>query len=141
MASSRRRCRACDRSPTYRHHPVPGEACVIWLCLDCHARAEGFGPLGTPEDRAAYRQLLRERWGLRHGDLPYGLRVAADGVSTEPDPYESSVVGRILFFHRQRLPSRWMLRCLKVEGLRCRNGSTDWHETTLRRIIARAAGG
>jgi hypothetical protein len=85
-------------------------------------------------DRRAYLALLREVSGYYGGgDLAYGLRVDQQGQVVE-DPNEQRAIARICDLYAKGLPPRWIIDYLKVEGICARNGTTDWHVTTIRRI-------
>src|SRR5690349_10254396 len=68
------------------------------------------------------------------GALPYGFRLAADGVHLEPDPVEASMVARAKELRRKGLTYRAIADRLSDEGLRPRSGR--WHVMTVARIVA-----
>ena len=72
------------------------------------------------------------------GKLPYGWRLAADGVTLEPDPSEQIVLQRL-----KSLRSRgWTYPQIRDEFNKIfpkKARGSKWHVTSLRRAVARAA--
>jgi DNA invertase Pin-like site-specific DNA recombinase len=75
--------------------------------------------------------------GERVGHIPFGYRLAADGVHLEPDPVEQAIRGEILALARQGLSLRQIAKALNERGTFNRGGRL-WNQVTVMRI-ARAA--
>lgn len=95
------------------------------------------------------RNLVRERTiaalahkkaqGQRVGRVPYGSRLALDGVHLEPDPDEQIVIARIMELREMDHSLRAITKYLNTEGIPARG--SRWHKTTVQRIIRRAEAG
>lgn len=68
------------------------------------------------------------------GNLPYGFRLAADGVHLEPDPEEARTVDMIMVLRACGLSLRAIGPRLAGLGRHPRSGG-PWHPTTLVRIL------
>ena len=92
------------------------------------------------------RNLVRERTiaamahkkalGERVGRIPYGHRLALDGVHLEPDVDEQLVIARIMELRELDLSLRAITEYLNTKGVPARG--SRWHKTTVVRIIQRA---
>lgn len=92
------------------------------------------------------RNLVRERTiaalahkkaqGQRVGRVPYGSRLALDGVHLEPAPDEQKVVDRIVELRELGLSQRAITEYLNEKNTPARG--KQWHRTTIIRIIQRA---
>src|SRR5262249_6535196 len=74
---------------------------------------------------ARVRKVLAEKKsrGERVGNVPYGYRLASDGVHIEPDPQEQAVIASILQLSREGLSQRAMVRQLAAHGVVGRRGA------------------
>lgn len=82
--------------------------------------------------------VKRARGERISGRIPYGYRLAADGVRLEPEPAEQTVVGEIRALRASGLSLRAIGAALLARGLRPRTGAS-WSPTTLAAIAAGAA--
>ena len=71
------------------------------------------------------------------GTVPYGSRLAADGVHLEADPAEAAAVAMVRELRAEGVSIRRIAERLNLEGMPCRGGR--WHPTTVVRIAAVAA--
>lgn len=78
------------------------------------------------------KRLRGEKLG---GEVPYGTRLAEDGVHLEPDPLEAPVVARARELRAQGLTLRAVGQVLAGEGFVPRGGRA-WHPQTVARIVA-----
>jgi DNA invertase Pin-like site-specific DNA recombinase len=75
--------------------------------------------------------------GERVGQVPYGMRLAPDGVHLEAEPAEQAVIGRVRELRAQGLTVRAIVEALNGAGTPARGKA--WHPTSVRRLLARAA--
>jgi len=73
--------------------------------------------------------------GERVGNLPYGYRLAADGVHLEEDGAEQETIRVIQSLRASGLSLRAIQDELKARGARNRNGNTTWRLNTLGAIV------
>lgn len=119
--------------------------------------ADGTANGDTPADAfmrtvidgaAAYeRGLIRARTkaalaaksakGERVGEVPYGSRLAADGVHLEPDPAEQGVIGVVTELQAAGLSQRGIVRELAARGVVSRGGG-PLGLSQVQRLLARA---
>jgi DNA invertase Pin-like site-specific DNA recombinase len=71
------------------------------------------------------------------GTVPYGSRLAADGVHLEADPAEAAAVELVRALRADGVSIRRIAERLNAQGAPCRGGR--WHPTTVARIAAVAA--
>jgi site-specific DNA recombinase len=77
--------------------------------------------------------------GERLGQIPYGKRLAADGVTLEDDPGERAIVKHARALHRDGASTREVARQLQqLWPDRTKNGGR-WSKTTVGRLIDRGA--
>ena len=76
--------------------------------------------------RARMRALFAEKKarGERVGTVPYGYRLAADGVHLEPCPREQQVIASILDLSRAGMSGRAIVRELEGRGVTGRTGAS-----------------
>jgi DNA invertase Pin-like site-specific DNA recombinase len=116
--------------------------------------ADGTGNGDTPADAfmrtvvdgaAAYeRALIRARTraalaakrarGERTGSVPFGFRLAADGVRVEPDEREARVIGRARELRAAGLSTRGIVTALAAEGATSRSGR-PLNQTQVMRLL------
>jgi DNA invertase Pin-like site-specific DNA recombinase len=109
------------------------EALLMRTLLDAFAQYERA--LIRARTRAAMK-VKRER-GERTGDLPFGYRLAEDGVHVEEDPEEQraiSIINRMKAegLSQREIASRLNAECVPARGAR-------WHKTTVARVLQKAA--
>ena len=74
--------------------------------------------------------------GERVGEVPYGYRVAADGVRLEVEPEEQAIVARIRALRRDGLSLRAIAAEVNGDGARQRSGR-PFHPQTVKNIAER----
>lgn len=79
---------------------------------------------------------VKKARGERVGQVPYGFRLAGDGVNLVADPDESRIRTRIQALREQGLSYRAIAQRLNHEGHRARG--RRWHPTTVVRILSEA---
>lgn len=77
--------------------------------------------------------------GERVGNIPYGCRLAADGVHVEDDPGEQEVVAEIRRLRGTGMPLRGIAAALNHRAYRTRRG-TAWRLESVARILKPSAG-
>ena len=120
----------------HNHHVVPqsrGGTRTVPLCEACHSHAH------HKKKNMTISRLTAEALGRKQangeytgGDVPYGYRLASDGVRLEDDPVES----RALDFIRQRRAHGMSIRALAAE-LNARgvlNRGRRWNHGSLGRL-------
>lgn len=75
--------------------------------------------------------------GERVGTLPYGYRMACDGVRLEEDPAEQEVVRLVQCLRERGMTLSAINQELGRRGIRNRNGNTNWRLNTLSTIAGR----
>jgi DNA invertase Pin-like site-specific DNA recombinase len=91
-------------------------------------------------NRARTRAALAEKRarGERIGGVPYGYRLAADGLHLELDPREQSVLDRITTLAREGLSQRAIVARLAAGGVAGRTGA-PLGQTQVARILRNAS--
>lgn len=82
----------------------------------------------------AHKRDLGQKLG---GQVPYGKRLAADGVHLEDDPAEQRVIVLVRQLRADGVSIRKIAAALDADGTPCRGGR--WHATTIARLSAVAA--
>lgn len=90
--------------------------------------------------RARTRAALaaKKARGERVGSVPYGYRLAADGVHLEPEPAEQEALALIRRYRELGLSLREIGERLEARGILPRSGKR-WHPQTIKRAIGQAA--
>ena len=93
------------------------------------------------------RNLIRERTSsaMAHkrskgelvGAVPYGFRLADDGVTLEADADEQHTLSLVAQLRADGMSVRAIVDALEARGVRARGAR--WHQTTVTRLLARAA--
>jgi site-specific DNA recombinase len=73
----------------------------------------------------------------RTGAVPFGYRVAEDGVHLEQQQDEQAALAQVLALRTQRLSIRAIAQRLGEQGVRARG--SRWHPTTVARLLARGS--
>jgi site-specific DNA recombinase len=73
------------------------------------------------------------------GSVPFGYRLAGDGVRLEPEPAEQETIGKVLELRSSGLAIRTIAQRLNGDGVTARG--KRWHPTTIHKLLTRAAGG
>ena len=137
-------CFECDAPADHHHHVVPrslGGRRTVPLCGACHARAHGLDDRTWAGHAGLVRAAIavKKARGERVGSVPYGYRLAADGVALEVEPAEAAA----LTMAQERRAAGLSLRKIGAElsacGMRPRGGGA-WHPDTVARLIAAAEG-
>jgi len=77
---------------------------------------------------------VKKARGERVGKIPYGYRLADDGVQLEEDPREQRVIARVQEYRRQGLSLRRVGECMASQGVAPRSGG-KWHPETVKAYI------
>ena len=81
---------------------------------------------------------MKSARGERVGSVPYGYRLAADGIHLEADPAEARAVALVRELRAEGLSYRAIGARLTAAGHTPRGGRT-WHPDTIARIAATEA--
>lgn len=95
-------------------------------------------------ERTSQALAHKRALGQRVGQIPYGQRLADDGVTLEPNEEEQAVIHRIMRWRSAGFSLRRIVTRLNEDRVpaRSRNGSTDpgrWHYPIVQRIVKREA--
>lgn len=126
-----------------------GSASVAPEALEPPALAEGTWTRGAVDLARAYQRVVirartraalaaKKSRGERVGALPYGYRLAADGVHLEADAREQAVITMVLAFARAGLSQRAIVASLAERGVVGRTGS-PLQQTQVARLLRTAA--
>lgn len=98
--------------------------------------------------RAYQRAIIRSRTraalnakrsrGERIGTVPYGYRIAADGVHLEPDAIEQAIIANVVELARQGLSQRAIVGHLARQNIVGRTGAA-LKQTQVARLLLRAS--
>jgi site-specific DNA recombinase len=100
--------------------------------------------LARAYERAVIRSRTRAALGAKRsrgeriGTVPFGYRVAADGVHLEPDAVEQDIMESVRELARQGLSQRTIVAHLGGRGVVGRKG-TPLGQTQIARLLARKA--
>lgn len=91
--------------------------------------------------RARTRAALaaKRKAGQRTGHIPFGYRLADDGVSLIPVPAEQEVIAKIIECRDAGMSLREIAKTLNDAATSTKQGGKGWQATTVRRVICRQA--
>lgn len=91
--------------------------------------------------RARTRTALaaKRKAGQRTGDIPFGYRLADDGVNLIPVPAEQKVIEQIVACHEAGLSLRKIAAVLNDAATATKKAGRQWQSETVRRVIRRQA--
>jgi site-specific DNA recombinase len=92
----------------------------------------------TSERTTAALAVKRARGERTSYHIPYGLRLADDGVHLVEDETEQLLLARIRVMHREGLSTRRIADLLTAEGVPCRGAR--WHFVTIAKIVREGKG-
>ncbi len=92
------------------------------------------------ERTKAALSFKRDR-GERIGGVPYGYRIAADGVALEPNPTEQPAVELIVSLRKRGQTLEQIRDALRERGIPNRRGNLTWRLNTISDVAKRAANG
>ena len=86
------------------------------------------------------RDALRHKkaLGQRVGAVPFGSRLAADGITLEPEPAEREVMDLVADLRRTGLSIRGIVSEMNNRGVLTKEGG-KWHIATVQRVLAAVA--
>ena len=86
------------------------------------------------------RDALRHKkaLGQRVGAVPFGSRLAADGITLEPEPAEREVMDLVAELRRTGLSIRGIVSEMNNRGVLTKEGG-KWHIATVQRVLAAVA--
>lgn len=88
-------------------------------------------------ERTAEALALKRERGQRAGEIPFGMRLADDGVHLEPHPGEQRAIELIQELRAAGRSLRWIVRELEARSVPARG--SRWHLTTVARIVKRSS--
>ena len=100
-------CFECGDPADHQHHVVPrskGGTKTVPLCAACHGKVHGhaLGGRKLTKDALEAKKARRERVG----QIPYGYRLASDGVHLEAVPEVQALIAVARRFHGAGLSLR-----------------------------------
>jgi len=86
------------------------------------------------------RDALRHKkaLGQRVGSVPFGSRLAADGITLEPEPAEREIMDLVAELRRSGLSIRGIVSEMNSRGVLTKEGG-KWHIATVQRVLAAVA--
>jgi hypothetical protein len=112
-------CFECGRPAEHAHHVVPrvrGGTRTVQLCAVCHGKVHERD-MGTPALTRAALALKRDRNERLGGtQLPYGKRLATDGIHLEDCQAEQDIIRMVRMLQSARLSSRRIAAYLAAQG-------------------------
>lgn len=136
-------CFECDAPADAEHHVVPqsiGGTRTVPLCGSCHAKVHGNHGLAHTRSLTKAALAVKASRGERTGQVPYGSRLAADGVHLEADPEEQRAIALVAQYQSEGISLRAIGARLEAAGCVPRGGAR-WHPDTVARIDARSKAG
>lgn len=133
-------CWECGSPSEHDHHVVPqslgGRRKVPPLREVPRegARALRTGLDAHPDGRC---DGAKARTGGAHRGVPYGMRLAADGVHLEQNPIEAAILERVRALRSDGLSLVKIAARLNEMGIPARG--SRWHATTIARLLEREA--
>jgi site-specific DNA recombinase len=88
-------------------------------------------------ERTRFALAHKKAKGERTGGVPYGFRLAEDGVHLSPEPIEQRAVGLARSLRAKKRPYRAIAVELAAAGHLPRGGNA-WHPQTVANILAAA---
>ena len=73
----------------------------------------------------------------RLGQVPYGRKLAGDGMTLIPDQAEAEAIGDIQRWRAEGRSLRWIAQELTRQGVRTKNGGAKWNHTSVAEILNR----
>ena len=130
-------CFECGAEAKHDHHVVPrvlGGTKTLPLCERCHSLVHGRNMVGASRLTRAALAAKKARGEKTGGDLPYGYRLASDGVHLEIDRTEARAVRTAKRLHRGGLSLRKIGDTLLGLGFAPRGGRV-WNPKTVLSIV------
>ncbi len=131
------RCEACGFEPVHisqldvhhvnGNHADNAPSNLETLCANCHRLRTWEESVRLAKERA--------RQGLRHGGIPFGSRLGADGKTLETEPDEQATLASMRAMRAAGVSLRGIVSELEATGRSARG--SRWHLTTVAKILAR----
>lgn len=138
---SRPPCFECGADSDADHHVVPrsmGGTRTVPLCGRCHGLVHESRGMTKSRELTKAALAAKKARGERTGSVPYGFRLAADGVHLEADPAEARAVELATSWRADGHSLRKIARMLGEAGCRPRGGSA-WNPNTVSKISGGSA--
>ena len=81
----------------------------------------------------------KRKAGQRTGEVPFGYRLAEDGVNLIPVPAEQEVIGKIAACRESGMSLREIAATLNEAAVATKKAGRQWQSETVRRVIRRQA--
>lgn len=81
----------------------------------------------------------KRKAGQRTGHIPFGYRLADDGIHLTPVPAEQKVIEQITSLHEAGMSLRQIAKILNDAATATKQAGKGWQATTVRRVIRRQA--
>lgn len=81
----------------------------------------------------------KRKAGQRTGEIPFGYRLAEDGVNLIPVPAEQDVIAKIIACREAGMSLRKIAKVLNDAGVANKRGGKGWQSETVRSVIRRQA--
>ena len=129
-------CFECDAIAEHDHHVIPrsrGGKKTVPLCVRCHSKAHGrkMGHNRLTKDALQAKKLK----GERVGQVPFGYKLAADGILLEPNRDQLRAVKIMKQMRRDGFTLREIASRMKAIGVLTSQGRSDWSLSSIQSII------
>ncbi len=131
-------CFECGAPADHQHHVVPrskGGTKTVPLCAACHGKVHGHALGGRKLTKDALE--AKKARGERTGSVPYGYRMAADGVHLEAVPEVQALIAVVRRFHGAGLSLRAISHELATRGFLSRT-KKPFLAQQIRRMLSNA---
>jgi hypothetical protein len=129
-------CFECDAIAEHDHHVIPksrGGKKTIPLCVKCHSRAHG--------KNMAHNRLIKDALkakstrGERTGTVPFGYRLAEDGIKLEPNLEQLKAIKLMRRMRSDGFTLREIAARMKEDGVLTAKGKADWTHSSIQSVI------
>jgi len=140
-------CAACGAAENLQaHHLIPRslggsdeETNLITLCAACHAKAHNLKSSGWSNELTRKALQAKKSRGERVGHIPFGKRLAADGIHLEDDQTEQAVIETARVMRQEGMSLRKIAAELNGQGFNARKRDrSPWNHVNLHTILKRS---
>ena len=134
-------CFECGEDAQHQHHVVPrslGGTKTVPVCVRCHGLIHSREAMAHPE---LTRKALQHKkaQGQRVGTVPFGFRLAKNGVRLIPDQRQQQLLSWMRRQRERGITLQSICDELERVGHRTAKGLQTWDTTTVYRLVRGAA--
>jgi len=135
-AETHKICFECDAIAEHDHHIIPksrGGKKTIPLCVKCHSKAHGKNMAHNrlTKDALKAKKLRKERIG----QVPFGYRLAIDGIKLEPNQEQLKAVKLMKQMRSDGFTLREIAARMKQDGVLTAKGKCDWAHSSIQSVM------